>query len=526
MDVLHDIETECVILKMPVQIAKTEIIINTMFYYIHHDPSPMLFILPKREFAVDFAYTRLDLNIDATKVIKDLISKEYSVDTRNKNLSKRFDGGYLSIVGSGSATDVSSRPVRLVVVDELDRCQTSIRGEGSLVDLVSKRMERFYNRKMLLASTPTLEGHSAIAAEYKNSRKYVAQVPCPHCDEFQEFGIKQLVYTISETSLVAHLACKINGCQIEEKSRRKMAEKVRWICVGNKHIKNRAGFTTNALTLPVTPLAKMADEYEKAKKDPEKMQVFVNTRLAEEYKEKSLDTVNHSELAKLALPFTQYMSPVAVMATNEKRFAITAGVDVQSDRIEIVIIGNSLSTVEKFVYRHKVIVGDFEERETQIELRKELDVIYNKKKIAMMFVDANYKTEAVCEWCKVFKKSRAIVGRMNYQHGQPAIMGEAELGVKTLSGRKQYSVLKLNVNKLKNFIHEKNKKALRLKKTVNIHYSTKLAAEFYKQLTAEELVAKPIMGQKRFVWENTKGLRNEALDCTVYAIAAYEYLIR
>jgi phage terminase large subunit GpA-like protein len=526
MSVLHHIDVERVTLKMPVQVSKTESIINVLFYYIHYEPSPILFLLPKKDFAVDFVFTRFDPNINATKVIKDLISKEYSTDTKNKNLSKRFKGGYLSIVGSGSPTDLSSRPVRVVVVDELDRCQSSVKTEGSVIDLLSKRMERFYNRKMLLASSPTLKDHSPTEYEYENSRKYIMEVACPHCKEYQEFDIKQLVYTLSDKKRIsAHLACKHNGCQIEEKHRRGMSETFRWVCVGNKHIKNRVGFTTNALTLPITKLNILAEEYEAAKSDNEKMQVFVNTRLAQVYAPKELGTVNHHKLSKLALPFNENVTPKKVGATKEDRFVITAGVDIQGNRIEIVVIGNSIAKTGKFVYAHKVIFGDFEEKETRISLRKELQKTYNGKKIAMMFVDANYKTEAVCEFCKLFPKTKAIVGRMNYQHGQPVIMGKTELGIKTSLGDKKYSVIKLNANKVKDFIHEKNKQAIKLNKTVIIHYSTDLKQEFYKQLTAEQLIAKAINGQKRFVWDNSKGLRNEALDCTVYAISAYEYLI-
>jgi phage terminase large subunit GpA-like protein len=53
-----------------------------------------------------------------------------------------------------------------------------------------------------------------------------------------------------------------------------------------------------------------------------------------------------------------------------------------------------------------------------------------------------------------------------------------------------------------------------------IHFSENLNDEYFKQLTAEKIVTKFHKGFKRREFIKTRP-RNEALDCFVYALAAY-----
>jgi phage terminase large subunit GpA-like protein len=53
-----------------------------------------------------------------------------------------------------------------------------------------------------------------------------------------------------------------------------------------------------------------------------------------------------------------------------------------------------------------------------------------------------------------------------------------------------------------------------------MHFSDKLNDEYFRQLTAEKIVTKYHKGYKKRVFEKIRA-RNEALDCMVYAYAAY-----
>ncbi|MGB1719116.1 MAG: terminase gpA endonuclease subunit, partial [Candidatus Latescibacterota bacterium] len=56
-----------------------------------------------------------------------------------------------------------------------------------------------------------------------------------------------------------------------------------------------------------------------------------------------------------------------------------------------------------------------------------------------------------------------------------------------------------------------------------MHFSDELNEEYFRQLTAEKVMTRFHKGFKRRVFEKIRP-RNEALDCMVYALAAYGIL--
>ncbi|MCV5491374.1 phage terminase large subunit family protein, partial [Escherichia coli] len=64
--------------------------------------------------------------------------------------------------------------------------------------LGTKRSETFWNRKIVLGSTPTVKGVSRIEKAWLESDQRRYFVPCPHCGEYQvlEWGSKSTPYGI------------------------------------------------------------------------------------------------------------------------------------------------------------------------------------------------------------------------------------------------------------------------------------------------------------------------------------------
>ena len=56
-----------------------------------------------------------------------------------------------------------------------------------------------------------------------------------------------------------------------------------------------------------------------------------------------------------------------------------------------------------------------------------------------------------------------------------------------------------------------------------IHFHDDLNEEYFRQLTAEKIITKYTRGYKKRIFQKIRP-RNEALDCFVYAIAAYAIL--
>ncbi len=113
------------------------------------------------------------------------IADPKSRDGSNKILHKRFPGGHLTIVGANAPSGLASRPIRILLCDEVDRYPFSAGAEGDPVNLAKKRTVTFWNRKVVLVSTPTIRGASRIETAYAESDQRQYWVPCPSCGTHQ-----------------------------------------------------------------------------------------------------------------------------------------------------------------------------------------------------------------------------------------------------------------------------------------------------------------------------------------------------
>jgi phage terminase large subunit GpA-like protein len=113
---------------------------------------------------------------------------------------------------------------------------------------------------------------------------------------------------------------------------------------------SHAGFRVNALVSPHANVswAKLAAEFMTAKRSADTLQTFVNTILAEGWREDA-EELDENELAARVEPFGLQAVPAAVLL-------VTAGVDVQRDRLEIVFLGHGRE--ETFVLANVVLWGD------------------------------------------------------------------------------------------------------------------------------------------------------------------------
>jgi phage terminase large subunit GpA-like protein len=108
-----------------------------------------------------------------------------SRDSGNTVQSKKFPGGVIVVTGANSAVGLRSMPIRYLFLDEIDAYPSDVDGEGDPVSLAIQRTSTFARRKILLVSTPTIQGLSRIEQEFEASDKRYFHVPCPFCNHFQ-----------------------------------------------------------------------------------------------------------------------------------------------------------------------------------------------------------------------------------------------------------------------------------------------------------------------------------------------------
>ena len=120
----HSVEK--VVIMAASQVAKSELLMNVMGYYMDQEPTSILMIHPTVENAEAFSKERIDPTIQATPVLKAKMSAAPSDDKGRSRKSsstirmKHFTGGYLAMVGSNSPSGLASRPIRVLLCDEID----------------------------------------------------------------------------------------------------------------------------------------------------------------------------------------------------------------------------------------------------------------------------------------------------------------------------------------------------------------------------------------------------------------------
>lgn len=167
MDAISDPAIETVVLMMGAQMGKSECLNNVVGYHIAQDPSPILVVQPTLDMAQTWSKDRLAPMLRDTPALQGLVKDPRSRDSGNTTLHKSFPGGHVTGCGANSPASLASRPIRIVLCDEVDRFPVSAGSEGDPVTLARKRSATFWNRKIILVSTPTNKGASRIEQAYE-----------------------------------------------------------------------------------------------------------------------------------------------------------------------------------------------------------------------------------------------------------------------------------------------------------------------------------------------------------------------
>lgn len=347
MDAFSDPTIARVVVMSSAQVGKTEILLNVCGFFMDQDPAPMLVLQPSVDpMAKAFSKDRLGPMIQECPALRGKFTETNRRNSENTLLHKSFPGGHITIVGANSAAGLASRPIRVVLCDEVDRYPASAGDEGDPVSLASKRTATFWNRKIGLFSTPTIKDVSRIERAYQASNQGRFRMPCPHCEFQQWFRWPQLQFDHAE------YACEACGALIAEKWKSAMMGVGNWI-PDAPQVRGVAGFHLNALYSPWATWQELIRDFLEAKQAPETLQTFVNTVLGETW-EVDGEVVDPDSLAARREHYAAEI-PRGVGI-------LTAGVDVQRDRLELVIKGWGAGQ-ESWLILHARIYGDPQRRE-------------------------------------------------------------------------------------------------------------------------------------------------------------------
>jgi len=526
MDAITDPTVEMVTVQKSARVGYTKILDHVAGYYIHQDPSPILVVQPRVEDAEDYSVTEIEPMLRDTPVLAEIVGDPKKKDARQK-INKRIfrNGASISFVGANSPGGFRRITARIVKFDEVDGYPVMGAGkEGDQIKLGIKRTESFWNRKIILGSTPTVKGESRIEKSYANSDQRKYYVPCPHCGAYQvlEWGGPDTPYGMKwdkdENGVgipdSVFYACKVTGCVIREDDKEDMVERGEWRAT--KPFKGHAGFHIwAAYSLFVNASWRnLVAEWLEVKDDPLMRQTFVNLVLGETYEDRGDRALQEDRLAaRCEVWGAEVPDGVAV---------VTVGVDTQGDRFECEVVGWGLNE-ESWSIDFEVIEGDLETPDPWNRLDAYL------RRIWFRADGRGFEVMAVCHDSgghhtqKVYEFAKARLGRRVW-----AVKGESAVGgkrspvwpTKTPSRRNKSSFrpVILGVNAAKDSIRSR----LHLVEPGPgyMHFPASRDINYFAQLTAERSVRKTSGGQHYRVWELPNGRANEALDCRVYAYAA------
>ena len=520
LDAATDRDHQIIVLMLSSQVGKSEVLLNTFGYFAAQYPSSQLMLQPTVDVAKSFSRERIEPTIRATPALSSIIDTAERV--RGQAVRRKdFPGGYLAIEGTNSPAGLSSRPIRVLLADEVDRY--TVTREGDPLSLAIQRTANYYDKKIILSSTPSVAGASCIESWYLRGDRREYRVRCPHCGEAQAlyWGNVRWDRDLFGRALpdTARIECESCGRLLRDSG----LISARLLSSGAWHPTSESSegivsYHLSALYSPWVSLASLVSEFDEAIHSPtrEGLREFVNLKLGEPWDESAYTTTEDTLCAR-AEPYTPDVIPCGAVV-------LTAGVDVQRDRLEASIFGWGIGK-ESWGVEHRVFFGapdtDAVWRDLAVFLsRQRIRADGVALPVSCTFVDSgDGATSAdVYRFCRAHEADRAYAIKGRGGAGVPVVLPSSRrnafgvhLIVIGVDAAKASLAARLRVSEVgPGFVHFAGP-------------AQGFGPEYYRQLTAEVLARRRVGGVMRVSWRKIRE-RNEALDCAVYAAAAIELL--
>jgi phage terminase large subunit GpA-like protein len=525
MDAVHIPGVEEIDFFTAAQLGKSTCEENIGGFFMHEDPSPILWMWPTLEVAKEWAADTLEPAIRDTPALAEIVTAG-ARKTGNKTTFKSFPGGWIAVIGANSPSGLRRRRARIVICDEVDGYDASAGGEGDPIELVSQRGTGFWNFLRILASTCTVKGESRIEGAYEASNRQKYWVKCKDCGGAQVLKWKQIVCPKDEEPTVANTfyACEHCGSAHDETDKRAMLQSGSWVAERPEIVK-RQGFWLSALYSPFEPWYKLVAKFRHAtahSENPELLKTFVNLSLAETWEEKEVD-IDKEGLVRRCEHYTPALLPDGVIL-------LTAGVDVQPDRLLVQVKGWGRN-FESWSIDYAQIEGDTStlkgrtnaagqylqspwEKLDEFLQREYAHVRGVRLDIAATLVDSGDQTQEVYLFTKGIDLDRwvfAAKGMSTFDH--PAIKPHNR------NNKANVRMYPVGVSQIKKLLYQWLK--IETPGPGYMHFTHHHCdAAYFDELTCERLKKKYEHGHPKKFWEKPAGARNEVLDCNVYAYAA------
>jgi terminase, large subunit len=527
MDAFTEPRIERITWMKSARVGFTKCLNNIIGYHIHQDPSSILVVQPTVDDAKGYSKDEIAPMLRDTPALRGLVAEPRSRDSGNTIDKKLFPGGTLTLIGANSARGFRRLTVRLVLFDEVDGYPPTAGQEGDQISLGIKRSDTFWNRKIALGSTPTVKGASRIETSFEASDGGYYYVPCPHCQGLQTLKWRNLKWPEGRPK-EAYFVCEHCGEAIEHRHKRRMIEGGEWRGKSWRYrngkfeldpeFEGHIGFHCWAAYSysPNAAWGKLAVEFLDVHKDRERLRTFANTVWGETWEEDQGERPDWASLQARAEPYH-------VLSVPAGGLFLTAGIDVQDDRLAVVIVAWGRGEESWRVYWGELYGDPSQPGGVWAQLDDLLQRGYEHESGALLhvtgaMVDSGHLTNAVYNYART-RAPRIVAVKGMGQLGRPIITrpGAQDVQYKGTIIKNGVMLWSIGVDGAKRQIYHRLK--IIESGPGHWHFPIGLPEEYYEQLTAEKLVTRYKHGVPYGEWIQLRP-RNEAIDCEVYAYAA------
>lgn len=510
MNELNKIETEEIIFVKPTQVGGTEALQNMLGYVVMQDPSPTMIVYPTDDLAEFVSENRLQPMLNLSKGLKGKFKSRQSSKSE-----LQCEGMYISLSGANSPSSLSSKPVRFLFLDEVDKYPGASKKEADPIRLARERTKTFTtSKKIFMTSTPTLKnGHIWKAKESADIVKHY-KVPCPHCGEYIEFMFKQIKWpdnkemSPTDRAEFANYHCQECGQPITDHHKPQMLRYGRWENVEQRtHFPRKVCYWMNTLYSPFVRFGEIAKEFLATKDDPEAFQNFVNSWLAEPWEDTKLKT-NADTVKERQTNLPKFIVP-------DWASFLTAGVDVQETSLYYTIRAWGTYMTSQLVAKGQVSSFRDIENIMNAEFQTENG---ERMLVTAAGIDSGDQTDEVYDFCA--RNSEWAIPIKGVGDGLHHF--RISKVNRTSSSAYGMQLILIDGGKYKDMIASRMRKK---NGTGSWMVYKDIDDDYAEQVTAEHKVNEKRGGRSVSVWtKKTSHADNHYLDCEVYNFAMADVL--
>jgi phage terminase large subunit GpA-like protein len=534
-----------VIAVMGSQMGKSAGLLNVIGHRLDDDPAPIIYVGPTRN------------NIDSVvepKIMEMFRSApslwaKLQKGKKSTKIHKRVAGVSLRLAWAGSATELASDSAVIVLVDEIDRMEDSVKGEGNVFELAEARTSTYPDGKAVGTSTPT-EGNievfvhpvtgiehwgvsdmvvSPIWRLWQEGSRHEWAWPCPDCNEYFIPRFKHLWWPEKATPDIARreakLLCPSCGVLIGDEHKASMNKQGVFIAPGQsvengKVVGEADTASVDTASFWVSGISNFSSKKTYgylAKKflaaarsgESERIQGVINTDFGELFRV-------GGEAPEWTL-VKDRIKPYKIGTVPQGVRLLTAGVDVQKNRLVYTVRGWG-ARFESWLIEHGEIFGETDKPDVWFELQDLLQASWGGKTILKMAVDSGYQTESVYQFCRN-NKALAMATKGQEKLDKPFRASVIEINDRGKKLKKSVVLWHFSADLVKSWVH--SRLTWPHDQPGGWWLPENISDDYCKQIVAEARVVKP---SGKAVWIKIKK-DNHYLDAEALAYLAAKVLL-